>query len=101
MPLEGATVSVKGAGQSAITDASGRYSINAEGNQTLVFSFIGFTSQEIAIKDRSTINATLAKAEATMGEVVVVTALGIAKKTKSFLPVQSFYQRNEFCSYLS
>lgn len=82
-PLEGATVAVKGAAQSAITDAAGRYAIVAEGNQTLAFSFVGFATQEIAIKDRSTIDITLAKAEAQMGEVVVVTALGIAKKTKS------------------
>lgn len=82
-PLEGATVSVKGAAQSAITDAAGRYAITAEGNQTLVFSFVGFTSQEIAIKDRTIVNVTLANAEIQMGEVVVVTALGISKKTKS------------------
>src|ERR1044072_6235630 len=62
-PLEGATVSVKGAAQSAITNAEGKYSIQAEGTQTLVFSFVGYTSQEIAIKNRTIINATLAKAD--------------------------------------
>lgn len=81
-PLEGATVSVKGAAQSAITDASGKYSIQAEETQTLVFSFVGYTSQEIAIKNRSIINVTLAKVDVQMNEVVV-TALGITRKTKS------------------
>ena len=47
-PLEGATVSVKGSGQSVVTDAAGRYTISAEKNQTLVFSFVGYVGQEVA-----------------------------------------------------
>lgn len=82
MPLEGATVSVKGSNGSAITDAAGKYTISAEGTQTLVFSFVGYTSREVAIKNRTTIDVTLENAESKLNEVVV-TALGITRKTKS------------------
>ncbi|OQP56661.1 SusC/RagA family TonB-linked outer membrane protein [Niastella populi] len=81
-PLEGASVSVKGSGSSSITDASGRYSIRAEGTETLLFSFVGFVSQEVAIKNRTNIDVSLVEADTQMNEVVV-TALGITRKSKS------------------
>jgi TonB-linked SusC/RagA family outer membrane protein len=81
-PLEGATVSVKGSGLSVVTDAAGNYTLTAEGIQTLVFSFVGYVSQEVAVKNRTIINITLEKSSSQMNEVVV-TALGITRKTKS------------------
>src|SRR6056300_707945 len=52
--LPGLTVAVKGTGQGTITNAHGNYSITvADENATLVFSFVGFAIQEIAIDGQS------------------------------------------------
>lgn len=81
-PLAGATVTVKGTNVSVVTDAAGKYAINAEAQQSLVFSFVGYVGQEVAIKNRTTIDITLQEAQNQMNEVVV-TALGVTRKTKS------------------
>ncbi len=47
-----------------------------------MFSYVGFNSQEVAIKNRTTIDVTLEEVQSQMSEVVV-TALGVARKTKS------------------
>jgi TonB-linked SusC/RagA family outer membrane protein len=71
--LPGVTVLLKGATLAAPTDTEGRYSISVPGgNGTLVFSYIGFQAQEIAINNRSTINVTLAPDVKALEEVVVV-----------------------------
>jgi TonB-linked SusC/RagA family outer membrane protein len=81
-PLEGATVIIKGTKNSVVTDASGRFSINAEAGQTLLITYIGYTALEEPINGRTTINVTLQKLVNEI-EQVVVTALGITKKAKA------------------
>jgi TonB-linked SusC/RagA family outer membrane protein len=81
-PVSGATVTVKGTVTSVATDAAGKFSINAPGTGTLVISFVGFTTQEIAINGRGTISVSLAHSEATALTEVVVTTLGIKKESK-------------------
>ena len=52
-PLIGAAVSVKGSSTGTITDLDGNYSLKISSpNDILVFSYIGFTSQEIPVKGR-------------------------------------------------
>lgn len=82
LPLPGASVMIKGARGSAVTNAEGRYTISAEPGQTLLISFIGYQSLEIPIKGRTTIDIVLEKTLTDLG-TVVVTALGIKKKTKA------------------
>jgi outer membrane receptor protein involved in Fe transport len=61
----------------------GKFSISIpDGNGSLVFSFIGFTTQEVAVNQRTSINVTLATANTALNEVVV-TALGIKRQSKS------------------
>ncbi len=79
--IAGVNVLVKGSSLGSITDSEGKYSINAEPNATLVFSFIGYKPQEVPVNNRSTINVSLAPEVQTLGEVVV-TALGIKKEAK-------------------
>ena len=69
-PLPGVSVAVKGTNQGTITDFDGKYSIEANLGQTLVFSFVGFDVREIVI-DRAQINVTLVSGMA-LGEVVLV-----------------------------
>ena len=59
--LPGVTIVVKGSTLGTTSDGEGNFSITVpNGNGSLVFSFIGHISQEVAINNRSTINVTLA-----------------------------------------
>ncbi|WNH08084.1 SusC/RagA family TonB-linked outer membrane protein [Thalassobellus suaedae] len=82
LPLPGATVLVKGTTTGTSTDFDGKYSIATEQGSTLVFSFVGYTSQEIVIGVSNTINISM-KEDAETLEEVVVTALGISREKKS------------------
>ncbi|WP_461148332.1 SusC/RagA family TonB-linked outer membrane protein [Spirosoma pulveris] len=70
-PLPGVSVSVKGTTQGTLTDASGNYRINAGNNAVIVFSFIGFTTQEEKVANRSEINIQLKTDVRNLSEVVV------------------------------
>lgn len=80
--LDGATVTVKGTSVSTVTDAAGRFAINAEPAQTLVISYIGYTTAEEPVRRRTIINVILQR-QIAEGERIVVTALGISKRAKS------------------
>ncbi|HEY9488638.1 MAG TPA: SusC/RagA family TonB-linked outer membrane protein [Chryseosolibacter sp.] len=81
--LPGVSVLIKGTQQGTITDAEGRYSISvSNASAVLVFSFIGYTSQEIAVNGRTTVDVSLESNTETLGEVVV-TALGIEREERS------------------
>ena len=70
--LQGVSVSVKGTTTGVVTDAAGKYSVDVDGKATIVFSYVGFLSQEISVGNRSTINVTLSEDEQLLNEVVVV-----------------------------
>ena len=72
-PLPGATIRVKGTNIGTITDSEGVYSISfPEGAQTLVFSFVGYESQEIEIGSQRVIDAQLSADVTALSEIVVV-----------------------------
>jgi TonB-linked SusC/RagA family outer membrane protein len=71
--LPGVTVLLKGTTTGSATDSEGKYSITApDGNGTLVFSFIGYTTQEIPVNGRTTIDVILGTDVKILSEVVVV-----------------------------
>lgn len=70
--LPGVTVQVRGANRGTNTDAQGNYQLSVPANGTLVFSFIGYTSQTIAVNNRSTVNVSLAGDAQQLSEVVVI-----------------------------
>jgi len=81
--MPGVTVMVKGTSVGALTDADGKYSIQAPASATtLVFSFIGMKPQEIEIAGRSVINC-LMESDVVGLDEVVITALGISREKKS------------------
>ncbi|GAL64687.1 TonB-dependent receptor [Algibacter lectus] len=59
MPIAGVNVVEKGTTNGAISDFDGNFSISANGNSILVFSYVGYDSKEIAVNNRSTFNVTL------------------------------------------
>lgn len=94
-PIPGVNILVKGSTNGTITDVNGDYSITVS-NRTdiLVFSFVGFVSQEIAINGNTTVNVTL-NSDAKQLSEVVVTALGIQKEKKALgYAVQSVTSEN-------
>ncbi|HEU5145363.1 MAG TPA: SusC/RagA family TonB-linked outer membrane protein [Chryseosolibacter sp.] len=73
LPLPGVNVIIKGTTIGTTTDAEGRYTIDVAGEDaTLVFSFIGFTTQEVVVGNRTTIDITLVSDVVSLEEVVVV-----------------------------
>jgi TonB-dependent SusC/RagA subfamily outer membrane receptor len=79
--LPGVNVIVKGTSTGAVTDMEGKYRITAPNdNDILVFSFIGFTKQEIAINGRTSINVALEVDVQSLSEVIVV-GYGAVKKS--------------------
>ncbi|WP_158826188.1 SusC/RagA family TonB-linked outer membrane protein [Mucilaginibacter lacusdianchii] len=71
-PLPGVSVKVKGFTTGTVTDVAGRYSISVEATGTLVFSFVGFTTQEVSVISRTQINIKLAENSQALSDVVVV-----------------------------
>lgn len=72
MGVPGATVLVKGTTIGTATDIDGKYSINVPaGSNVLVFTFVGLTSQEVNIGNRTTINVALESDITALSEVIV------------------------------
>jgi TonB-linked SusC/RagA family outer membrane protein len=81
--LPGVNVVIKGTTKGSISNVSGQYSIEVNNdNAVLVFSFVGYKSQEISAGNKSVINVTLEPETGSLQEVVV-TALGIKREEKS------------------
>lgn len=79
--LPGVNVIIKGTTQGTVTDVDGNYSISVEGENTvLVFSYVGYLGEEIAVGNQSTINMTLVPTIESLSEIVVI-GYGTAKKS--------------------
>lgn len=105
-PLIGVSVKVKGTNVGAGTDINGRYSLNLpDGNNILVFSYVGFVMQEVVVNNRETVNVVLIADDKSLEEVVVVgygvqrsrdvtgSIATINQKTIKDLPVSSVDQK--------
>lgn len=78
--LPGASVILKGTSTGTTTDADGKYSLNIpDANGTLVFTYIGYINQEVAVANRSEIDVKLVTNDKTLQEIVVV-GYGTQKK---------------------
>ncbi|WP_309713280.1 SusC/RagA family TonB-linked outer membrane protein [Siphonobacter sp. SORGH_AS_0500] len=82
-PLSGVNVLLKGTSIGTTTNHSGQYSLTTASDQSvLVFSFIGFQSQEIPVGNKTVMDVALVESDASLQEVVV-TALGIQRDKRS------------------
>lgn len=77
--LVGVTVQVKGTSKGTVTDANGEFSIEAPENATLVVSYIGYQTEEVAVGGKTSITITLKTSATGLNEVVVV-GYGTQKK---------------------
>lgn len=71
-PLPGASVVVKGTTTGTQTDFDGNFTIEAAGDATLVFSYVGFKTAEIAVNNQTTVNITLQEDAEALEEVIVI-----------------------------
>jgi len=72
LPAPGVTVKVQGSREAAVTDRNGAYSIKAGPNSTLVFTAIGYTTQEIAVGSRTRVDVVIKEESKTLSELVVI-----------------------------
>src|SRR5690606_4312461 len=80
MPMLGVNVVLKGTNTGTNTDFDGNYSLNVSGaSPTLVFSYLGYVTQEIAVGSQSVVNISLNPDVSTLSEVVVI-GYGTQKK---------------------
>jgi TonB-dependent SusC/RagA subfamily outer membrane receptor len=80
-PLPGVSIIVKGTNRGVNTNGEGKFQISASPENVLVFSFVGYTAQEIPVGNRSVIDLKLSQDLKQLQEVVV-TALGIKKDVR-------------------
>lgn len=85
-PLIGVNILERGTANGTITDLDGNYAISVAQGAILVFSYTGYTVQEIALNGQSTVNVTLESGIAL--DEVVVTALGIEREKSSLTYAQ-------------
>ena len=71
-PLPGVNVLVKGTTTGTVTDFDGNFNIKANNGDTLVFSFLGYLTQEVAVGNQTTINVVMQEDTAQLDEVVVI-----------------------------
>lgn len=79
LPLVGVSVLVKETANGTITDIDGNFKLNVVSGQTLVFSYIGYVTQEIVVTDQKSLNVILKEDTEILDEVVVV-GYGVQKK---------------------
>lgn len=94
LPIPGVSILEKQTNNSTVTDLDGNYEIISKGeNPTLVFSFVGFKTQEIKVGGKSTINVVLETTVSDLSEVVVV-GYGTQKKSRVTSAVASIKEVN-------
>lgn len=85
--LPGVNVVVKGTTTGTVTDMNGAYSLKVAANaQTLVFSFIGYTTKEEAIGTKTTIDISLAPSAELLDEVVLQRLVSPGKRGHWVMP---------------
>lgn len=82
LPLLGATVIVKGTTTGVSTDFDGNYTIKANTGDVLVFSYVGYASNEVTIGNETVINVSLSEDAAILDEIVIT---GYGKQTRAKL----------------
>jgi len=82
LPMTGVSVLVKGTQTGVMSDFDGNYSIEASSEDTLIFTYLSYQTQEIDVGDGLIIDVQMILDEQRLGEVVI-TALGIKKEAKA------------------
>lgn len=84
--LPGVSVLIKGTNQGTQTDVKGEFSLKAPGNATLVFSYMGYISKEVAVNNQTILNIQLEVSAQSLEQVVVV-GYGVQKAKDLTAPI--------------
>ncbi len=79
-PIPGVNVVVKGTSNGTVTDVDGNYTISVDKDAVLVYSFVGYATQEVTVGSQTTINLSMEMDISQLGEVVVI---GYGEQDKS------------------
>lgn len=79
LPLPGVTVRIKGTQQGTTTNAGGKYTLSVENGATLIYSFVGYLSQEAVVNNNTVININLKPSANMLNEVVAIGYQSIRK----------------------
>jgi len=94
--LPGVSIKIKGSNTGATTDIDGKFTISVpNSNSVLVFTYIGYQTQEVTVGNRTTLNVKLEAANTALTEVVV-TALGISREKKALAYAVTEVKGEEF-----
>ncbi len=80
-PLAGVSIKVSSGNESTSTNADGNYEIKTSGDQSLVFTYMGYNSQTVSINNRTVVNVQLVSSSESIEEVVVAVGYGVVKKS--------------------
>jgi TonB-dependent starch-binding outer membrane protein SusC len=92
-PLPGVSILIKGSTNGTQTDLNGAYSIKGATNETLVFSYIGFKTQEVRVGSKSTINVQMVEESSKLSEVLVI-GYGTVKRKDATGAVDQISSKN-------
>lgn len=82
LPIPGVNIQVKGTDEGTQTDFDGNFSIEASADQTLVFKYLGYETQEIPVGNQTEINVTMEQGAEALDEVVVTGYNGILRDSE-------------------
>src|SRR5690606_3254111 len=92
--LPGVNIVVKGTTTGTVSDVSGKYSIEVNSaNDVLVYSFVGYLTQEVAVGNQGVINVELPVSQAGLDEIVVI-GYGTRKKTSVTSSITKLENKN-------
>jgi hypothetical protein len=82
--LPGVAIQVKGTTTGTTTDTQGSFTLSAPSAGTLVVSYLGYTTQEVPVNGKTSIDVTLVESQQSLDEVVV-TAFGVTKERRGLV----------------
>ena len=82
-PLAGVSISIKGKSNATVTDYSGHYTLSASPDDILVFSYIGYRTQQVPVQGRTTINISLQENATKLQEVKINAGYYSVKNSQS------------------
>lgn len=95
--LAGVTIQVKGTMTGTVTDANGHFSLEVPDNAVLVVSYLGYAAKEVSVNGRTSLHISLGNASTGLNQVIV-TALGIKRKTRDLGYAQQTLDAKELSS---
>lgn len=78
-PLSGVSVNIKSTSRGTVTDEQGRFTLNVDNDDVLVFSYVGYETQEVPVGDKTEFSISMVSAAASLENIVVI-GYGTVKK---------------------